>query len=309
MFDTESLARFFETILMRTTGQELEVLDYTLVTGGDINTAVCLKAETGLYFVKFRELDNDLPYEQEAKGLRLLYDKLNVEQFRNEPFDPDGPFLNVPQVLGHGHSDGYGYLVLEFVESRLPNRQYWVHLGKGLSQLHKVVAKQSGLNYNNHLGSLAQSNRQHLSWPDFWGQERLIPLAGRALLEELLPLSLYKRIEALALRLADHLPATGTSLLHGDLWTGNVMADHQGRPMLIDPAIYYGHREVDLAMTRLFGGFPTLFYDAYNDALPLEPGWSDRMELYTLYPLLVHVNLFGAAYIPGIEKVLGRFGA
>lgn len=293
---------------MRTTGQELDLLDYTLVTGGDINTAVCLKAETGFYFVKFRELDDDLPYKQEANGLRLLYDKLQVDLLRNEPFDPDGPFLNVPQVLGYGHAEGYGYLVLEFIESRIPNRQYWVHLGRGISKLHQITGQSSGLDHDNHLGTLLQSNQQHKSWPAFWGQERLIPLAGKALLDGLIPLDLYKRIEKLSERLGDYLPETGLSLLHGDLWTGNVMSDSQGRPMIIDPAVYYGHREVDLAMTRLFGGFPTLFYDAYNDAFPLEQGWSDRMELYTLYPLLVHINLFGATYIPGVEKVLVRFG-
>lgn len=306
MFDTEGLVSFFEQILMRSLGEETEVEDYALVTGGNINTAVCLQTAGGNYFLKFREMDDADVFEQEAKGLNLLRSAVG-DELSAELTLGDGQ-LRVPQVYGHGHTQGYGYLLLEFVESQMPSRYYWRQLGAGLAKLHAHQGSMSGLRHHNYLGILQQTNDQEESWPVFWARQRIIPMAGKALLDDLIPLELFKRIEQLCDLLPEVLPQEGRSLLHGDLWNGNIMPNKQGKPTIFDPSVYYGHREVDLAMTRLFGGFPTNFYEAYQEAAPLDPGWTERMEIYTLYPLLVHVNLFGAAYVAGVEKVLVRFG-
>jgi fructosamine-3-kinase len=314
MFDTEGLVSFFEQILMRSLGEETEVEDYALVTGGNINTAVCLQTAGGNYFLKFREMDDADVFEKEAMGLQLLQSAIRediISDFENDigVFGVIGDgHLRIPHVYGYGHTQGYGYLLLQFVESQMPSRYYWRNLGAGLAKLHAHQGPSSGLRHHNYLGTLLQTNDQEESWPVFWARQRVIPMAGKALLDDLIPLELFKRIEQLCDLLPEVLPQEGRSLLHGDLWNGNIMPNKQGKPTIFDPSVYYGHREVDLAMTRLFGGFPTNFYEAYQEAAPLEPGWTERMEIYTLYPLLVHVNLFGAAYVAGVEKVLVRFG-
>lgn len=293
MFDTDQLVQFFERVLLRSFGQELEVEDYALVTGGDINTAVCIQCKEGNFFLKFRADAPAAMFEAEARGLDLLRVAGGAA---------------TPGVVGFGEADGYGYLMLEFIESQVPSRSYWDQLGTTMATLHQHQHANHGLGYDNFLGTLDQPNEVHTSWPEFWAMQRVLPLAGRALLNETMPLELFKRLEQLNKRLPDLLPADETSLLHGDFWSGNVMPNEHGKPVLYDPAVYYGHREVDIAMTRLFGGFPSAFYHAYQEVWPLLPGWADRLEVYNLYPLLVHLNLFGVAYLPGIDKVLKRFG-
>lgn len=292
MFDTDHLQQFYERVLLRSLGQEVEVESYALVTGGDVNTAVCLQTEEGYYFLKYRAEASRTVFEAEASGLALL---------------ETAEAIDVPAVLGFGETDGYGYLLLEFIESNMPGRTYWEQLGQRVARLHRYEREGCGLAQDNYLGIYEQSNAQGLSWPVFWAQERLLPLAGMALLAEALPLETFKRIEQLNAMLPELLPAQSASLLHGDLWNGNIMPNTKGLPTLFDPAVYFGHREVDIAMTRLFGGFPTSFYHAYQEEWPLEPGWTDRLEIYTLYPLLVHLNSFGSGYLSGIDKVLRRF--
>lgn len=130
---------------------------------------------------------------------------------------------------------------------------------------------------------------------------------GKAYFDKLIPLEFLKKFQSLYPKLESLFPKEKPSLLHGDLWSGNVLCGPDGKPCLIDPAIYYGHREMDLAFSRLFGGFDSKFYEAYESILPLEPGFESRIAVYNLYPLLVHLNLFGTAYLPGIEKTLNRF--
>jgi len=295
MLDPQEIELFFEEVLWLSVGVEQELQGYALVAGGNANTAVRLQTADGVYFIKFSEAIDDRYCKAEYKGLELL-DKTIAEASIG---------LAVPKVIGYGFTKGYAYLLSEFIDTNLPSRYFWKQLGEGLANLHVLKGQQSGLNADNFIGTLAQSNLQTDNWPTFWAQRRLIATAGLALLDEAIPLSLYKRIESLCQILPNILPEKGLSLLHGDLWNGNVLPGR--KPYLIDPAVYFGHSEVDLAMTRLFGGFPTQFYEAYQEVLPFESGWDERLDIYTLYPLLVHVNLFGEAYIPGVEKVLKRF--
>jgi fructosamine-3-kinase len=158
------------------------------------------------------------------------------------------------------------------------------------------------------MGSLPQSNEESDSWSSFFIKRRLQPQVQPAQNAGLLDSKSVKAFELLYKNLQDLLPEQEPALLHGDLWSGNLITNSDGGPCLIDPAVYYGNREVDLAMTRLFGGFSQEFYDAYHEAFPLPPNDFDRVDLYNLYPLLVHLNLFGSSYLPGIKATLRRFG-
>jgi len=202
--------------------------------------------------------------------------------------------------------DHYQFLLLEFIEQRRRAPGYWEVLGHQLAQLHKCSAPSHGLDHNNYIGSLAQSNKTHRSWLTFFIEERLSPLLKLAIDDHHAPGVWMRKFETLYARLPSLLPDGRPSLLHGDLWSGNVITGHDGLPCLIDPAVYYGHREADLAMTHLFGGFEDGFYSSYESLYPLPTGFSERIDLYNLYPLLVHFNLFGASYAERITNILKR---
>jgi fructosamine-3-kinase len=146
---------------------------------------------------------------------------------------------------------------------------------------------------------LLQSNEYTANWIDFFIEKRLKAQAGLAFYNGEIPRSLYDKFNDLYNKLPELLPSEKPALLHGDLWSGNVIVGSNGHVSLIDPAVYYGNREAEIAFTKLFGGFSSAFYDAYNEAFPLEKGFEERIDIYNLYPLLVHVNLFGSGYING----------
>jgi fructosamine-3-kinase len=180
-------------------------------------------------------------------------------------------------------------------------------LGKALAQMHRISASQYGWYQNNIIGSTPQSNQQHTCWLDFWRQERLIPqfnmLYDKGYQAQLQPLSerLLHQLDAI---LGDHNPPA--SLLHGDLWSGNVAFNQQGQPIIYDPALYYGDRETDLAMTELFGGFSAEFYQAYQATWPVEEAYAQRKTLYNLYHILNHANLFGSSYLGQAINMIQR---
>jgi fructosamine-3-kinase len=230
--------------------------------------------------------------KKEAEGLSLL---------------SRSTFLKVPLAIGSGRIEEYNYLLTEFISGSRPHPDYWEDLGMGLAHLHLNHQAKFGLEYDNFIASLPQKNHLLENWTDFFIEYRLEPLLGRAYFDRLIPLDFMKKFQSLYPILESLFPKEKPSLLHGDLWSGNVLCGQDGKPSLIDPAIYFGHREMDLAFSRLFGGFDGLFYEAYESILPLEPEFESRMSIYNLYPLLVHLNLFGTAYLPGIEKILNRF--
>jgi fructosamine-3-kinase len=144
------------------------------------------------------------------------------------------------------------------------------------------------------------------TWVDFFIAQRLEPLLGKAYFEGLIEEDFLKKFRAIYPRLHEFFPKERPSLLHGDLWSGNVMADSHGFPALIDPAVYFGNREMDIAFSRMFGGFDQRFYDAYDSFFPLSDGFEEKKDIYNLYPLLVHLLLFGKSYISGIQKVIAK---
>ena len=196
---------------------------------------------------------------------------------------------------------------MEYIATGSPGADFWDTFGQGLARLHKRTQKMFGLDHDNFIGSLQQSNRMHTSWEDFFINERLEAQyklardAGRAGSDTGRPLqNLYSR-------LSDFFPPEPPALLHGDLWSGNYMVDSSGMAVIADPAVYYGHRLMDLGMSKLFGGFSSAFYQAYNDAWPLEKNWPESIEIANLYPLLAHVNLFGGSYLQSVHSILKRF--
>ena len=268
------------------------VRDARALGGGDINDAwrVTL-ADGAAVFVKTNEGAPADMFAVEARGLAWLAEAPPVR---------DGT-LRVPEVLAVGER----FLPLELLESGPRVADFDARLGRGLAALHRAAPAGFGLDHANYIGRLPQSNAPAEDWATFYRRERLEPQLAMATEKGLLSAGLRRRFDALFAALPERVgPAEAPARLHGDLWGGNLHVDAAGGPALIDPAVYGGHREMDLAMMRLFGGFGRRVFDAYAEAWPLAPGHEARVPLYQLYPLLVHVNLFGGGYLGSVERAL-----
>lgn len=260
------------------------------VGGGDINDAWAVDAGGTRAFVKAREGAEPDAFTVEAAGLRWL---------------AEAGALRTPAVLAV--SEDPPLLVLELVTPGRPGPGFDEALGRGLAALHRAAPPSFGLPYDNLIARLRQWNAPCVTWSEFYWVRRLEPMLRRAAQAGLGDAALRRDFERLATRLPERCgPAEPPARLHGDLWGGNLLVDHTGAPVLVDPAVYGGHREIDLAMMQLFGGFGPRVFEAYAEAWPLAPGWEDRVPLYQLYPLLVHVNLFGASYLGPVRQALRR---
>jgi fructosamine-3-kinase len=252
------------------------------VSGGSIHRSYRWHCGARPLFVKVADHGGAAGLEAEAKGLMAL---------------AGAHAVRVPRVLARGTAGGSSFLALEWIESRPSGRAAEHRLGELLAAQHQVTAPQFGFAEDNFIGRTPQPNGYLRDWPEFFRERRLrhqLALAvqnGFAALLEQPGARLLESIDAL---LAGHRPQA--SLLHGDLWGGNWLADEHQEPVIFDPAVYYGDREADLAMTRLFGGFGRAFHDAYRTAAPLPAGHAVRAELYNLYHVLNHANLFGGGY-------------
>jgi fructosamine-3-kinase len=287
-----SQIEFFESILFEGLGQEIAVTNYEFLSGGNINNAVKIETAKGYFFVKWNESDHAEAFACEARGLELLRSTQEVQ---------------VPEIIAFGHKMQKSYIILDYISSPRPQMGYWEHFGRSLAKLHSHTHTHFGLEYDNYIGSLKQSNEWQGDGTQFFIEKRLRVQASLALYNGEIPRALYDKFNSLYDSLPGLLPAEKPALLHGDLWSGNVMVGNNGWVCLIDPAVYYGNREAELAFTKLFGGFTPAFYQAYMEVAPLDKGFEERVEIYNLYPLLVHVNLFGSGYLSGIEKVLKKF--
>jgi len=262
--------------------------------GGCISEGVVLEEGARRYFVKLNAADRLPMFVAEADGLREL---------------ASARALRVPQPIVHGEAGGQSFLVLEYLN--LEGLDSPERLGEGLAALHSQRAERYGLERDNFIATSLQRNTPSSDWPDFWSRCRLEPQlemaarngAGSDLLE--LGEALMTWLPAF---FTDYRPVP--SLLHGDLWGGNYgyvpAADGTGEPVIFDPAVYYGDREADIAMTELFGGFPLRFRHAYEAIWPLDPGFGVRRQLYNLYHVLNHFNLFGGAYLDQAQRLMRR---
>ena len=265
------------------------------VFGGDINRAFRLSVQDRSVFMKANHRENQLFFSAEIKGLDAIR---RTGTFR------------VPETLASGTDRQYGaFLLLEWCQGS-PNRDFYEKFGRNLAAMHKAdtngIVKGFGFPENNYIGAAKQENTLEDSWLVFFREHRLRPQMEKA--KAWFDRADRKRMERLLDHLEDYLPEPAfPSLLHGDLWSGNHITGNDGEAWLIDPAVYVGHFEADLAMTELFGGFPQRFYGAYHEVNPIDPDYRERRDLYNLYHLLNHLNLFGGGYFGAVEEVLRRY--
>ncbi|MCY3677581.1 MAG: fructosamine kinase family protein [Gemmatimonadetes bacterium] len=278
------------------------------IGGGCINNALKMCTAGGSFCLKWNAGAGRDFFRMEAEGLSALADSGAVE---------------VPRVIAvGGDGDEAPWLLLEWIEEARATGDTWAQLGHRLARLHRTRQGRSipvghapgfGWHGDNVIGSLPQPNRWTDDWAEFWTELRILPLARELGGDGTLSRSRLALVERAAARMSDLLApaatADGPSLLHGDLWSGNVLfgrrqtvPDADPLPFLIDPAVYVGHREVDLAMCRLFGGFPARFRNAYEAVWPLLPDHERRLPAYQLYPLLVHARLFGGGYAAAVAR-------
>ena len=279
-------------------GEQIKIESSSRISGGDINDAYALTLTGGkCIFMKSNTKENLSFFTAEAAGLAAIAATKTI---------------GTPHILGvgtDGESGGYSFLLLEFIYGKSRNRNYWEDFAGQLSDMHRastaglILDGKYGFGSDNYIGRHRQVNTGCDSWISFFRECRLEPQFKDA--DKYFDGEDRKRI----VRFLDHIDEILVepeypSLLHGDLWSGNVIAGNDGRAWLIDPAVYVGHAEADIAMTELFGGFPPVFYDAYKEAAPLQPGYERRRDVYNLYHLLNHLNIFGRMYLPEVKRII-----
>lgn len=263
------------------------------VSGGCIHRATKLESVAGhAFFVKSNTARTSAEmFAAEAEGLQLLRSQQMA--------------LRIPEVLLLGKlPSGANFLVLEWIAQGPERNSFWEDFGMGLAALHRLSNTAFGWKHDNFIGSLPQSNEQETEWAVFYIRHRIIPQLELGVRNGYFSRQVFKATDRLFLAIDRDFPKEVPSLLHGDLWSGNFLCDTSAKPVLIDPAVYFGNRETEMAFTRLFGGFSPAFYAAYASVHPLQEDWEQRIDVHQLYPLLVHANLFGGAYIRQSLEIL-----
>lgn len=276
--------------IRKATGKEFFVNHCRSVSGGCINQGYALSGDSDTYFVKVNSASQVAMFEAEALGLQQMLATATIR---------------VPNPICWGIAAGSAYLVLEWLELGNENTKSWQEMGRKLAAMHSHTSDQGmGWKQNNTIGSTPQINTWTADWAEFYAQHRLgyqFQLAkrrgGHFPQQETL-------LAAIPQMFADYQPQP--SLVHGDLWGGNAACTVTGQPVIFDPATHFGDREVDIAMTELFGGFPTIFYRGYNEVFPLNPGYEKRKTLYNLYHILNHFNLFGGGYESQANRMISQ---
>lgn len=264
------------------------------ISGGDISQAYLLETDSERFFCKLN-------------SNRQAYDMFSKEKMALEEISKTNT-IATPKVLLCETLEKGGLLVMEYIEPKRASPGEMSRFGNLLAALHLTsVGDNFGWESDNFIGSLPQSNRKHTDWSEFYVAERLMPQLKLARDNHRLRNTEIPSEEKLLRTCRGLFPKTSPSLLHGDLWGGNFLISEAGEPYLIDPATYFGHHEVDLAMSRLFGGFDETFYDAYSEHFLEIGGENERNDIYQLYYLLVHLNLFGGSYKAPVTNILTRY--
>jgi len=266
--------------IAKATQKSFKIEDTRSVSGGCINQGYQLKGDNQEYFVKLNQASKVEMFQAEALGLKQMIATKT---------------LVVPQPICWGVADSSSYIVLEWLDLGRGNSSSWQEMGKQLALMHKQgTSPQFGWNLNNTIGSTPQINDWKDNWADFFAEQRIGYQLNLAKRKDAGFSNVEQIVRAIRVQLADRQPTA--SLVHGDLWSGNADIAADGQPTIFDPASYYGDREVDLAMTELFGGFPASFYQGYNQQWQLEANYKSRKNIYNLYHILNHFNLFGGGY-------------
>lgn len=215
--------------------------------------------------------------------------------------------IKTPAVIGCLEAGAEQVLLLEWIEEGQRTHTFWTTFGEQLVALHRVTSEHYGFPDDNYMGSVPQANNLHSDWIAFFAAERLAPMMRRCEEKTLLQNLHLHQFETIRKKLGVIFEPEKPSLLHGDLWSGNFLCNALSEPVLIDPAVYFGHRSMDLAMTTLFGGFDQSFYEAYQFHFPFPANYKEQWAICNLYPLLIHLYLFGSRYLPQIERTLKQF--
>ena len=274
--------------ISQATGTEFAIATSNSVSGGCINQGYKISSQDTEYFVKLNDAARVEMFAAEALGLKQMYATQTI---------------TVPQPICWGAAANSSYIVLQWLDLGSGNKQSWTEMGRQLAAMHQVGTSQDfGWDRNNTIGSTPQINTWMDNWADFFAEQRIgyqLKLAKRR--GGSFP-DTNKVVNAVRAKLAPRKPQP--SLVHGDLWSGNAAISKDGAPIIFDPATYYGDRETDLAMTELFGGFPTAFYNGYNEAWQLDEGYRHRKSIYNLYHVLNHFNLFGGGYANQAQRII-----
>jgi fructosamine-3-kinase len=264
------------------------------VGGGSINDTYQVTINQNIHFFLKTNSATKFPglFQKEKAGLEFIHRQ---------------KLIHVPAVIACDETDNCPLLLLEWINKGIKTEKFWKDFGKQLAALHHATHSHFGFFEDNYMGALPQTNNPQKSWIDFFIEHRLKPQIQMAQGKKLLSAKHISHFESLYPKLAEVFNEEKPSLLHGDLWSGNYMCNQNSEPVLIDPAVYFGHRSMDLAMTTLFGGFDKSFYDSYHYYFPFPSNYYQQWDVCNLYPLLIHLNLFGSGYLGQVERILKKF--
>lgn len=262
------------------------------ISGGSINNTYKIISEYHTFFVKINNLSVfENGFKEEVLGLQFL----------------EKNTASVPKIIIEGIFNNSIYLVLEWIESGNITGKFWKNFAFQLANVHQQKGEKFGLDHHNYMGQFFQKNSIFNNFSDFFIENRLKPQVKLAFNSKRLQQEHVLLFENLYKKLPEIFPIEDPCAVHGDLWSGNFICSINEKAIFIDPAVYYGQREVDLAMSLLFGGFSNNFYNHYQQIYPLENGFMERKDYYNLYPLLIHLNLFGGSYLKNIENIITKF--
>ena len=268
-----------------------DLISFSILSGGSINKVYKCATQQSQFVIKLNDAGKyPLMFEKEEKGLDIL----NSSNFR------------IPATLKTVTDQNISYLILEYIDSK-GNTINEIKLGTQLAEMHLITSDSFGLDHDNYIGSIPQINNKESDWTTFYQSMRLEPLIRKGFDSGMLEIKVLRLFEKVYKELDRLIPIEPASLLHGDLWQGNIICDENSSPVLIDPAVYYGHREIDLAMLQLFGNISDDTLEAYNNIYPLDKHWQERIDLHQLYPLLVHLILFGGSYYRTVLETLKKY--
>ncbi len=288
-----SFMKSFQNRIASISGSQPDRVILKPVGGGSINKCFLVQTPSKKFFCKIND-SKKFPslFLKEKAGLLQLNELSS---------------FSVPRVIDCFEQFDSQFLLMEYIEEGEKTDSFWKMFGEKLAMMHSVSAKFYGNTENNYMGSVKQDNTWMEDWTSFYREKRLKPLLQSCFQHNLLQSQHLDDFEKLFKKLRDVFEINKPSLLHGDLWSGNFMCSKENEPVLIDPAVYYGHPAMDLGMSTMFGGFNKIFYEAYNHHAPFPSNYHEQWEMAQLYPLLIHLLLFGKSYLGRIEQTIARF--